>query len=189
MKKQILNFFSIGLLATGLMMFNGCSDPCKDVTCENGGTCDEGTCTCATDYYGDDCSVYCVNGTGTSSGCTCDTGYEGTDCTTKWQDKFTGTFNVSDQCASGTYTYQSTVTAGGTDTEISFSNFGGFQVSITGTLTSSTAFDILSQTDASSRNFVGSGSINTSGNTITMSYTVTFSDNTTDDCTGTFTRQ
>tara|TARA_B110000046_G_scaffold130501_1_gene137047 strand:- start:134 stop:394 length:261 start_codon:yes stop_codon:yes gene_type:complete len=28
---------------------------CKDVTCENGGTCSQGICECVDDFYGDAC--------------------------------------------------------------------------------------------------------------------------------------
>lgn len=32
-------------------------DPCKNVTCLNGGHCEDGTCVCATGYTGTDCGV------------------------------------------------------------------------------------------------------------------------------------
>jgi len=49
MKRIILPLF--------LLLFAfGCKDACKDVSCENGGSCDDGDCTCATWYSGDECT-------------------------------------------------------------------------------------------------------------------------------------
>ena len=65
--------FKLGLLgafAFAVMLFAGCEDACKDVTCLNGGTCLEGICQCTA-------------------------GYEGTDCGTAYNAKFQGTYNQS----------------------------------------------------------------------------------------------
>lgn len=43
-------------LATGFFI-SSCSDPCKDITCSEVGTCDDGTCTCDTGYTGDNCET------------------------------------------------------------------------------------------------------------------------------------
>lgn len=38
-------------------MISSCSDPCKDITCSEVGTCDDGTCTCDAGYTGDNCET------------------------------------------------------------------------------------------------------------------------------------
>jgi len=69
-------------------------DYCANVTCENGGTCDEeGKCACVTGYQGDRCEtntddcadVTCKNGGVCRDGvnsyeCACALGYKGTTC-------------------------------------------------------------------------------------------------------------
>lgn len=35
----------------------GCTDPCDDTNCQNGATCDDGTCICADWYEGDQCET------------------------------------------------------------------------------------------------------------------------------------
>ena len=44
----------------GTVLYTSCSkDPCKGVTCNNGGTCNSGNCTCVTGYFGSSCdSIY-----------------------------------------------------------------------------------------------------------------------------------
>ncbi len=81
------------LLALGLA-FGGCQkeekDYCENVTCYNGGVCDDGLCDCPPGTSGFDCSVkdlcynvvclnngICINGT-----CDCPTGYTGANCGT-----------------------------------------------------------------------------------------------------------
>ena len=50
------NILKLSFLA-GLFLVFSCTDPCEDVVCENGGTCDEGTCLCAEGYEGDNCET------------------------------------------------------------------------------------------------------------------------------------
>jgi len=78
-------------------------DDCKDVTCENGGTCAEGVCECPADYYGDMCEVMCMDASGTYSGgaCTCDVGYEGDGCETESRAKFIASYSYTTACAPG----------------------------------------------------------------------------------------
>jgi len=63
----------IGLTAT--MALTGCKkdDPCDDVTCLNGGTCNDGNCACAA-------------------------GFEGSTCGTEMRAKFVGVFNGTFSC-------------------------------------------------------------------------------------------
>lgn len=39
------------------MAFFACSDPCEDVSCQNGGACDDGTCICEDGYSGTNCET------------------------------------------------------------------------------------------------------------------------------------
>lgn len=77
--KRLSNILVLFTLATGLFIMNACTDPCKDVTCKNGGVCEEGECICAE-------------------------GYEGEDCGTEWREKFIGTWNQLAQCDNKNFT-------------------------------------------------------------------------------------
>mmetsp|Transcript_16905 Transcript_16905/g.25823 ORF Transcript_16905/g.25823 Transcript_16905/m.25823 type:complete len:207 (+) Transcript_16905:16-636(+) len=57
MKTLKLTLF--GFLAAFAILLTSCtdtSDPCDDVTCLNGGECDDGNCDCPPGYFGSDCS-------------------------------------------------------------------------------------------------------------------------------------
>jgi len=92
MKKFLL--FSILSLSIGLFTFNSCTDPCADVTCNNGGICDEGRCDCPEGFSGTNCEIdlcaECVNGNCTTGDCNCNPGYEGENCDVLSRDKFIG---------------------------------------------------------------------------------------------------
>lgn len=50
--------FLFALALSTVFMYSSCKkDLCKDVICQNGGVCEDGTCSCATGYEGSDCSV------------------------------------------------------------------------------------------------------------------------------------
>jgi len=164
--KKVKSLLAIASLAFGMFVMNACSDPCKDVTCQNGGVCDEGTCICAT-------------------------GYEGTDCATAMNAKFIGSYNVAETCGSGySGNYSNTITAGSAANKITLSNLGNFTtpalitVDVAGTEVSST--NVL---DATGRKFTVNGSINSASTTLSLTYTVVFTDATTDNCTCTFVKQ
>jgi len=61
---------TLTLLFSGLILLSCTKDPCLDVTCYNGGQCDDGTCMC-TDWY------------------------EGTSCETEQRSKYFGTYTGS----------------------------------------------------------------------------------------------
>jgi hypothetical protein len=88
--------------AFGAVLYTSCTkDECKDVVCQNGGTCSEGVCTCAT-------------------------GYEGTNCETASRTKFIKTWTASDKEATTTTTlptYTSGIIGGTGITEIKISKF------------------------------------------------------------------
>lgn len=141
-------------------------DPCADVSCLNGGTCNDGTCTCAA-------------------------GYEGTDCSTEQRTKFLGTYTVNEACASGNYNYTFTSTSSSAGvTRILLNNFAAVDGSTVSATVSGTSLNIAQQNfTVSGQNWgiVGSGQLN--GNLLTITYTLTFPDNSTDGCTATCTKQ
>jgi hypothetical protein len=74
-KLQYLAKTAISVMALSTVLFlSSCKDDCKDVTCNNGGTCIEGTCDCLT-------------------------GYEGAECSTETRAKFIGTYTVAGSSA------------------------------------------------------------------------------------------
>ena len=94
----LLIYLSFSLLA--------CKDPCKDIVCNNGGDCLNGTCYCPTGYSGTHCEIadpclsancnansHCVNGI-----CVCNNGYEGSLCDIRTSLKFEGNYTVNDTC-------------------------------------------------------------------------------------------
>ena len=89
MKKMKFGFFGAMALSVALS-FAGCTDPCKDVVCNNG-TCVDGDCEC-------------------------DNGYEGVDCGVKFNAKFHGTYNLAETCdTSGSDAYAVSVDSSSTD--------------------------------------------------------------------------
>lgn len=65
---------TVGTFST--VLYTSCNkDECKNVVCQNGGTCVSGTCQCTT-------------------------GYEGSKCETISADKFVGTWGVTETCGS-----------------------------------------------------------------------------------------
>ena len=92
MKK--INLLMIALVGALTLTLTSC-DECKDVNCDNGGTCAEGNCECTDTFYGDACEVECVNGTYADGTCGCDAGYEGPACTVESREQFFGTYTSS----------------------------------------------------------------------------------------------
>lgn len=82
MKKPFL-FLSAAAIAL-LLSFTAC-DPCEDVNCQNGGTCNEGECLCIS-------------------------GYEGVDCETQTSLKYLGTHSATSECGTGPQAFTCTVT-------------------------------------------------------------------------------
>ena len=184
MKK--INLLFAALIGAMTMTLTSC-DECADVTCENGGTCEEGVCQCPDNFFGDACEVECVNGTYGSGSCTCEAGYEGDACSVVSRDAWVGLFNGDDGCG---FTYESTVSENGSAIdEVSISDFGGLDVTIIGKIINSTEITIETQTDASSREFSGYGTLASTGNTINITYTVKFDNGTQGTCTVVYTRK
>jgi len=157
MKKiSMIGISFLGVIAVvTVMFFNACtSDPCKDVTCLNGGTCVSGTCDCAT-------------------------GYEGTDCSTISRDKFTDTWTVNEDCSlSAPASYIVSISNGTGITDVLISNmWDAFTNSVAATVNGNTITIASQEPDNDGFTVSGSGSISSDGNTITMSYTVTDTSN------------
>ena len=56
--KQIAFSALLTISAFGAVVYTSCNkDECKDVVCQNGGTCSEGKCTCPTGAGGDKCET------------------------------------------------------------------------------------------------------------------------------------
>jgi hypothetical protein len=109
--KSILLSSVLTLGIFGATTFVSCNpDACKDVVCNNGGTCNDGDCVCAS-------------------------GFEGTNCETQSLSKFLGSnntsvnYNFSDNggttCGNYTGTFTATRSAADT-TRLILTNFGGF---------------------------------------------------------------
>ncbi len=147
-------------------------DKCKDVTCQNGGTCNEedGSCICAT-------------------------GYEGANCETAMADKFVGNWKYNETCAGITVTDFTVVITKNGPNKIQINGFGGIACGGSNILVNCTVNgrDI---TVDSGQSFCagnlqinsGTGTINTSGNSISMTYTFTVPGVGSQTCTGTYTK-
>jgi hypothetical protein len=147
-------------LTLGLASLNSCTeDKCKDVTCDNGGACVDGTCECAD-------------------------GYEGTTCQTKMTDKFAGSYKYNEPSGTGCGGFTDwpvTITASSSvANKVIITGFGAFQCSgadiqVEGTV-NGTDLTIASNQSFCSGNIVinsGSGSINGTSTSITINYSYT----------------
>lgn len=168
MKRNLLWFFGLAIMAATTFTMTSCDeDPCKDVECGANGDCFDGACVC-------------------------NQGFEGTNCDVTWANKFVGTWTAKDVCTDAnnvitTYDYSANVTQV-SETKINIKNFGGFGVAASVDFDLSDASTItISGTDNQARVFTGTGTYGADGK-ITYSYTVKFTDNTVDSCTGTMSK-
>lgn len=154
------------LLGASTMMITSCnSDACKDKDCGTQGICQDGTCIC-------------------------NAGYEiGADdkCGVEIRAKLFGTYNFTDVCTTGTYTGTATIaTSSAGVTNIVLGNFAGTTASAIGTINGSS----ITVPNGTLGSYTISGVTGSfSGNTITWSYTLKDSNNATDVCTSTWTKQ
>jgi hypothetical protein len=168
MKNMKFGFIGAFAIATAIF-FAGCTDPCKDVVCNNG---------------------ECVEGD-----CVCDAGYEGVDCATAFNAKFSGTYSLNETCdASGSDAY--TVTLTPSSSEPARANLTGlyretFSVPLA-IGTDGVTFTIAS-TDIGPGSVVttGTSTANAEGTTINLVYRFTSEavGNPQDNCTAVLTRQ
>jgi len=112
---------------------------------------------------------------------TCDPGYEGSDCKTEVRAKFLANNKVTtDNCAGAGYNLS--ITADSDVETIVFSNLGNFSTpAVVKAQVSDTSFSFTSFVDATGRKFTGTGTL--TGNTINLTYTVVYTDNTSESCT------
>lgn len=152
--KQIALGAALTIGAFSATLYTSCNqDECKDVVCQNGGTCTEGKCTCVT-------------------------GYEGTNCETKSVTKFVKTWSASDKEANTTTTiptYVSAIVAGTAVTEVKISNFssGFFTNDVVGTVSGNT-ITVASQQPDNDGYYIttGTGTYDATTKKITWSYTL-----------------
>jgi len=131
--------------AFGTVLYTACNkDECKDVVCQNGGTCSGGTCTCPT-------------------------GYEGTNCETKSRDKFVGTYNGTEICTIGTDNYTITLATNSDALKLTMTNLYNDNITATCSMVAADSFSFSGS--KGSANFTGTGRLVT--NTLTVRYTLT----------------
>ncbi len=159
----VTSLFTIGIFAA--VLYTSCTkDACSGVVCQNGGTCSGGTCTCPN-------------------------GFSGTHCETAWSTPYVGTWTVNETCGGVNSTpYQVIITANSANpTQLLISNLGNYNctsgtIQFDGTLSSATTFTINENKCSTQMN--ATGTLNTSNQSISISYTATYG-STTDNCTAT----
>ena len=159
MKTKLLSI--LGVAAVAAIGLSSCeTDACADVECGVNGTCVDGDCVC-------------------------DAGYEGTACDTEERAEFIATYNVSEACTSGNYTYSISVQTSTTGvTNVIVTNFGDYGVNVAGTVNGNN-INFANQT-VDGLTFTGSGQIN--GTVLSITYNVS-DGQAQDDCTMTCTKQ
>ena len=100
---NFLGLLAVLFAAMTMMTLVGCDNECKDVKCQNTGTCieDTGLCDCAVGYGGDLCENLLVN-------------------------DYIGTWSANDQCDSGDLNYEVTITPSATVGEFLMTGFSAF---------------------------------------------------------------
>jgi hypothetical protein len=163
MSKSMIPRSLLSGLFAGFLLLTACSsDKCKDVNCQNGGTCDNGTCNCSN-------------------------GYEGTDCSVRTIQKFIGSWAAGDVCTSGSYSYSISISASNTSvTGIVINNFGNFGVDKNINANVDGINFIVPQQVVSGITFSGMGTISVDGRTVTVTYDAMKDTTLNDHCTSTW---
>ncbi|HXS36422.1 MAG TPA: hypothetical protein VN721_06955 [Flavipsychrobacter sp.] len=148
--KQIATTSFLVIAAFTTVTYVACNkDKCGGTTCQNGGTCIENKCVCST-------------------------GYNGSDCGTSWSTEYTGTYSCTQTCrpstTPGTWTSSVTTYANSAEDTVVISNFGNSGMNVNAGVDSSNHIYILPSDNAGNTGN-GSGSYNTSNNTLTINYT------------------
>jgi len=154
--KSIKNIALSALLtvgAFGAVTYTACNkDECKDVVCQNGGTCSGGNCTCTT-------------------------GYEGNRCETASRAKFIKTWTATDMEVGGSAlpTYNAIITAGTSITDIKIAKFSDayFINDVLATVQGNTITIASQAPDGDNYRVAGAGTFNAVDGKITWSYTIT----------------
>lgn len=173
--KSILVSGLLALGAFGTLTFTSCNqDECKDVVCNNGGTCNEedGSCLCASGYEGDLCetlSRFRFLNSGTTATYITGIGQDG--------------------CYAAGYTM--TINPGANGDEIIINNFAGYgnSATVSGVKVDGTNFSKAGTITAGSVTLSNiNGTVSENGQTISFSYTAT-DNNTSINCTSASTKQ
>jgi hypothetical protein len=154
----------VTLGAFSAVTYTSCTkDKCKDVTCNNGGTCSDGNCTCAS-------------------------GYEGTSCDSLSRTKFIKIWSATDKINTTNIVYAPVVVANtsGGITEVLISNFSDFFSSANTKATVSGNTITIARQNPSSNNYYVAGSGTIASGTITWNYTIDSSGVNTQNYTGTW---
>lgn len=109
-KYNVLLALGLSVLAITFIWSSCKKDKCKDVTCKNNGTCEEGICKCPAGFSGVNCeiadpcyNVQCLNGGTCNNGvCTCASGYFKSDCSVNCKNGATYSSGAC-LCATGYY--------------------------------------------------------------------------------------
>lgn len=140
--KTITSVFGI----LGLFLITACKkDPCKDVSCQNGGTCNDGNCTCALPW-------------------------EGTRCEVDARDKFVATWSGTENCGGTVENVRSTITKSSVEATVIL-----IDSEIRGQLTGSTTFNVPNQqivVQGTAINISGNGVLNGNVLTLNLNYSV-----------------
>jgi hypothetical protein len=142
---KALRMLGLAMALFGAMTVSSCKkDPCKKVTCQNGGVCQDGNCKCNLPWEGSRCEVDA-------------------------RDKFVGSWRGTTNCGGGPEEEVFSITKSGTTpNRILINN------NIHGELTSSNTFDIPTQTvNVENTAVTVSGRGNLNGNQLTLTYNVT----------------
>ena len=170
---KFFKYLSFCLALSALATLNqSCSKdaPCNSIVCENGGTCNDGTCDCAE-------------------------GYEGTNCSTEVRAKFIGSYPGMDACsttgASGTYTSTIATSTTGVNSILITGLWEGFFITaINGTVSGNEITVPSQEPDSDGFVIAGTGVMNADGTSIAWTFTVTETTNgSVDNCTLTATKQ
>lgn len=118
---------------------------------------------------------------------TCDEGYEGTDCKTEIRAKYIGQWKGNDVCTTGPYNNITITLSNSTASvlNVTLTNLGGFGATetITAKVNDSGTLEFTNASISGNRTITGT--ITSSGSSLSVSYTVTPATGTPDVCSGT----
>jgi len=144
---KTLRIIGLAMALFGALTLQSCKkDPCKNVTCQNGGTCQDGNCRCSLPWEGSKCEVDA-------------------------RDKFVGAWQGTENCGTPR-TYTTTINRSQASPVRITIYERDFQITYYAELNSSTSFTIPQQTYTEQGQAVGiSGNGTLNGNTLIMSVT------------------
>jgi hypothetical protein len=146
MKKIVVSLFAV--IAFSL---TSCKDECKDVNCANGGTCNEGICTCPS-------------------------GYEGELCETESRAKIVANYSVSETCSqtgaqTSTQQYNIVISKSSSDiVKVKIAPFAGYTGAVGNCSLNGTSLTLDSVTGTGIAFSAFEGSVSSNGSTISVSY-------------------